>query len=683
MEPPDTAVRPGLRSHWPLYVGILGLLWLHLPGWWGGQVYAGEDVVAQFYTLKSRLYLLAHGQERWSWWDPLWQLGTPRTANIQAGWLSPFSLWFAAAPPPLAWRLYPLLIDALLMASAYFFMTQAGCSRLSAGWAAAVWTWCGTVLGTSQQPCYKESLLAACLCLAFSLAYWSQPRRGYLVGLAISGGLHIAAGSPTAFFYDHLSLAFLLPAFAWRAGCSPRLFLQAGLAYASGFLLACAPWIAFKDYFDHGHRTLHLITGVEFAESFRLTAAESLRRLAGESHAWSPLRSPLRPGYPLPVDFSLAVTLLALSSLGVGRLRVWLGLSVFLSLQAMGERGGLLWLLHKLMPATLGVRGAQSFVVLASLISIWVAAQAWDHWRGGRPWHGRLCNSLALWAWTFPLLVQSVSLWAAYRPPETFAPPPWPPASGGRVMVLRNTRPRPPLIWQSLPVLHGIPTLVLPDSLYDKGYLQGLAYSQLGPDGMERVKPIFTQGGVIPIRHPAVPLFLSWGLTWVLQGEDGAFRWVRVQADPPRHWLTDPSALPVGTWASRREGDPYQQAHVETALPAGSGFAPVVVEQDQADFQRIMAHGPGLLVSNDQWDPGWQCRLDGKPVPALRANLAEKSCWIPPGDHQVEWRYQPPWLGKFALFHGAGWLLLLLTLVPPSSSGGNGLHKGLAPQESP
>lgn len=662
MNPPDSALSPGWRSHWPLYVGLLGLLWLHLPGWWGGQVYAGEDVAAQFYTLKSRLYLLAHGKEPWSWWDPLWQLGTPRTANIQTGWLSPFSLWFAAAPAPLAWRLYPLLIDSVLMASAYAFMIQSGCRRLSAGWGAAIWTWCGTVLGTSQQPCYKESLVAACLCLAFSHAYWRRPRRRFLVGLATCGGLHIAAGSPTAFFYDHLSLALLLPAFAWRAGCSARQFLPGCLAYASGFLLASAPWISFKDYFDHGHRTLHLITGLEFAESFRLTAVESLRRLAGESYAWAPITSPLRPGYPLPVDFSLALTILALSALWIGRLRIWVGVWVFLSLQAMGEQGGLLWILHRVMPATLGVRGAQSFVVLASLMSIWVAAQAWEHWRTGTPWKSRLGNSLALWAWAFPLLAQSASLWGAYRPPEIFASPPWPPITGGRVIVLRNTLPRPPLIWQSLPVLHGIPTLVLPDSLYDKGYLQGLAFSQLGPDGMERAKLIFMKGGVIPLRNPVAPLLLRWGLTWILQGGEEGFRWVRVQADPPRHWMANPSAEPAADWASRQNGELYLEAQVETALPAGSVLSTVVVEQDQADFQRLRVNGPGLLVSNDQWDPGWQCRLDGKPVPALRANLAEKSCWIPAGTHQVEWRYQPPWVGKFVLCHCLGWFLLLVTL---------------------
>ena len=50
---------------------------------------------------------------------------------------------------------------------------------------------------------------------------------------------------------------------------------------------------------------------------------------------------------------------------------------------------------------------------------------------------------------------------------------------------------------------------------------------------------------------------------------------------------------------------------------------------------------PALLVLSEVHSPGWQARVDGEPVPLLRANVAFSAVWLAPGDHEVTWRYVP------------------------------------------
>ena len=74
------------------------------PGVFGGRVYFGEDVAANFFSWRSSLYALAHGGE-WSWWDPLTGLGIPRFGNMLVGYFSPISLLFYWVPTATAFGL--------------------------------------------------------------------------------------------------------------------------------------------------------------------------------------------------------------------------------------------------------------------------------------------------------------------------------------------------------------------------------------------------------------------------------------------------------------------------------------------------------------------------------------------------------------------------------------------------
>ena len=77
----------------------------------------------------------------------------------------------------------------------------------------------------------------------------------------------------------------------------------------------------------------------------------------------------------------------------------------------------------------------------------------------------------------------------------------------------------------------------------------------------------------------------------------------------------------------------------------------------------------GLFLISDTYYPGWRAFLDGKEVPILPVNIAQRAIVVPAGTHTITMTYTPQtvfWRGiismiSILLLSGGGFLSLVLT----------------------
>jgi hypothetical protein len=62
----------------------------------------------------------------------------------------------------------------------------------------------------------------------------------------------------------------------------------------------------------------------------------------------------------------------------------------------------------------------------------------------------------------------------------------------------------------------------------------------------------------------------------------------------------------------------------------------------------VKANAPAVLLLNDKYDPNWKAWVNGKPTKLLRCNFIARGAFLDqPGEHRVEFRYQPPLTGLY------------------------------------
>ena len=54
------------------------------------------------------------------------------------------------------------------------------------------------------------------------------------------------------------------------------------------------------------------------------------------------------------------------------------------------------------------------------------------------------------------------------------------------------------------------------------------------------------------------------------------------------------------------------------------------------------AKADSVLLFNEKIDPSWKVAVDGKPATELRCNYIMQGVEVPPGTHEVEFRFEPP-----------------------------------------
>ncbi len=106
---------------------------------------------------------------------------------------------------------------------------------------------------------------------------------------------------------------------------------------------------------------------------------------------------------------------------------------------------------------------------------------------------------------------------------------------------------------------------------------------------------------------------------------------------------------------------------LETDKPPPCAPGQVLAVQRLPESLTVQAQssGPGVLVVNDAFWPGWTARIDGREVPILAADVLVRAVRWPAGRHTLEMRYQPPevaW-GSAASLLGALLCLLLLAVT--------------------
>jgi hypothetical protein len=117
--------------------------------------------------------------------------------------------------------------------------------------------------------------------------------------------------------------------------------------------------------------------------------------------------------------------------------------------------------------------------------------------------------------------------------------------------------------------------------------------------------------------------------------------------------------------------NPAQKVFVAGPLPAPAPAKPGQ-SAGSVDFTsyapkhivlRAKAAAPSVLLLNDRFDPGWKVTVDGTPARLLRCNYVMRGVQVPPGEHQIVFRFTAPlaplFISILGLVLGAALVLFL------------------------
>ncbi|EEF60313.1 YfhO family protein [Pedosphaera parvula] len=123
--------------------------------------------------------------------------------------------------------------------------------------------------------------------------------------------------------------------------------------------------------------------------------------------------------------------------------------------------------------------------------------------------------------------------------------------------------------------------------------------------------------------------------------------------------------------------DPHQLVLLADAIPAPSPAntnqpSGTVQIKDNYEPKRVELAAdvkvPSVLLLNDKFDPDWKVWVDGKPATMLRSNFIMRGVYLQPGQHEIVFKYLPPF-GVFYVSLSAVILAILLIGFLAISSG--------------
>ena len=648
----------------PLFL-TLYLTWAYAPGIFKGYLYSSEDI-GPFVGYRSELrHLVEEGDL--SLWNDLPGLGIPRFSNPQVGYFSPFSLGFLVLPTLRVMSLEPALLFWSLGLATWFFFRTSGLGRGAASFGVCAWLGVGMLMGHAAHP----TVLACLFWMSVTLTCWTRFASGRKGVWAALGGGALAcmvwAGHFQYLLYGGVLVAFWALGDLWRVRRNRREFcrlaLGAGGMALGALLLGLVQLLPVLEMGGLCQRML--VSGRGFADQYRSTPQELLGYLAAERWLVGGERPLQAYGqFRLDSGLSLLVVGLAVWELSRGRRQAAvLGAAVFL-LGMLGTQGPVMTLFGR-FPGLDMIRAPVRMFVPAAFLLAWVAAWGLQHAlsslrQGTRVW---VCGMACLWVLALGQILNRGDLhWL--RPEELVLPAPLVGLESGRAAPDPLSLPQP--LIGALPA-SGVPTLVVWNPVVPGNYFEAMFASQVGSlEQADKVNLAISIGSLFPMLRPDLPLLRSFDLRRVVGVRDGVLQQLEVPPAGGRFFVVPRArvlASKAEAWALARDDtwDPQVTALVHEPFPEGDGSPTrVQVLTYHPDAQDLLVEGGGgLLVVSGLFYPGWQARLDGRPVPIVQANLALRAVAVPPGLHQVEWRYRPWW----AIPAFVGGILGLLVLV--------------------
>jgi len=173
-------------------------------------------------------------------------------------------------------------------------------------------------------------------------------------------------------------------------------------------------------------------------------------------------------------------------------------------------------------------------------------------------------------------------------------------------------------------------------------------------------------------RKP-VAEFHGFGDLTVERSDQGAFALIEYTNALPRaklfaNWQTpkdDPATLE--TLVSKKF-NPAQTVLIakETPAPrtpadpnADPGTVTITDYQPKDIKLQASAKTPAVLLFNDRTGPYWTASIDGVSAPVLRCNFIMRGVFLSPGEHVIEFRFQPPLMTLYITMCGWGAGILL------------------------
>ena len=647
----------------------LGLIALYTAWYWpgvgGGKVYFDEDVAAVFYTWRASLYGLADGAG-WSWWNPLPGLGTPRFGNIMAGHFSPVSALFYLVPTPVAYGIYPVVVMSLLSCFTYALFRACGLLWVPALFGALSWSSLAAITTHFQHPAYMETILW----LPATLLAWElyvRSRAGIWAAIAgVTVAFQCFGASPQYLLYNFLVMAAWFGLSLWHMRSEPHRLARSTLAAAGVVIvgLGLASWqlLPAMEFADHSHRSL-LYATQEFADHYRATPGEIGLALVAE--IFTIIEAPLLVHggglYRTAPNLSLVTVAFALLALVYRprKLVEWL-IALFFLVGMLGSVGGVTTLLESVFPLAERLRAPNRMLIPAAFWIAWLAAYGMSRWLE-TPSRTRSWIALAAVLWLVVLGWNLRRPADRYVEPEFFAIPESIRSADGRISLDLVGSRQPPLFAINAGLAADKPTLMTRDALWPRNFWEAIYASQFGSlQNSAHVDRAITTA-ILPLRSPGLPLLRSYGLRSLIRYNGGTYQVLSVPNPVEENFVVRDlqlAATPPERWALAASSawDPSEQAIVSSPIPE---LAHLASDHDSADGAvettiTTLQTGPdsqvlevtsdgGLLVTSSLYFPGWSVRVDGRSTDIHEVNLALRGVVIPPGRHQVEWRYEPTW----------------------------------------